>query len=89
MSFRATTTGILLLVTIASALGVVYSQHQSRALFVELQEQMQQIDEQNIYWGRLLLEQSTWATHGRVESIARESLGMHMPAVPEIEVVGQ
>ncbi len=33
----------------------------------------------DVEWGQLQLEQSTWATHTRVEQIARDKLGMHAP----------
>ena len=35
-------------------------------------------DELQIEWGRFQLEQSTWATHWRVEKIAREKLNMDL-----------
>jgi len=38
-------------------------------------------------WGRLLLEQSTWAAHHRVEQLARKQLGMRLPVVTELQVV--
>jgi len=37
--------------------------------------------------GRLLLEQSTWATHHRVEQLASKQLKMHFPTVDELQVV--
>jgi cell division protein FtsL len=39
------------------------------------------------HWGRLLLEQSTWAAHHRVERLARKQLGMRLPEAHELEVV--
>ncbi len=69
-----------------SALGVLYTQHLSRTLIAEVQQQRQLRDELNIGWGRLLLEHSTWASHGRIERLAREQLGMHNPSFAEIEV---
>jgi cell division protein FtsL len=33
----------------------------------------------DVEWGQLQLEQSTWATHTRVEQIARDKLGMRPP----------
>lgn len=65
--------------TFLSALGVIYSKHQSRKSFVELTELQQHRDDLNTYWGRLQLEQSTWATHGRIEKIARTKLQMVIP----------
>lgn len=66
----------LIIVVLASALGVVYSTHYSRKLFVELTELKQTRDEMNVEWGQLQLEQSTWATHGRIEELARKKLDM-------------
>ncbi len=69
----------LVVVIFISAIGVVYNKHVSRGLFVESRKLQTQIDELNIDWGRLQLEQSTWATHGRVEKLANEKLGMFVP----------
>ena len=38
-------------------------------------------------WGRLLLEQSTWAAHHRVEQLARRELDMRLPKAAELNVV--
>ncbi|MBI5462612.1 MAG: cell division protein FtsL [Gammaproteobacteria bacterium] len=78
---------ILLLVVIASALGVVYSKYQSRKLFIVLQNLEAARDEMNIEWGQLQLEQSTWATHGRVEGLAREQLKMTTPDPGAVVIV--
>ncbi len=66
----------LALAVLVSALGVVYSKHYSRKLFVELTALQQTRDELNVEWGQLQLEQSTWATHGRIEKLARTKLKM-------------
>lgn len=84
--------GRLSLLTLAaavfvSALGVVYSTHQSRKLFVELQHLKAVRDGLEVEWGQLQLEQSTWATDGRIERIARESLNMQMPPVGAVVIV--
>lgn len=78
---------LLVLAVIASALGVVYTKHQSRKLFVALQGLEDARDEMNIEWGQLQLEQSTWATHGRVEELAREQLKMTTPASDAVVIV--
>lgn len=69
-----------------SGLGVVYAGHQSRTNFIELQALQEQRDRLTVDWGRLQLEQSTWATHGRIEAEARKRLDMHLPA-PEAVVI--
>ncbi|MDT8403529.1 cell division protein FtsL [Sulfuriflexus sp.] len=70
-----------------SALAVVYSRHESRKLFVELQALQEERDEMNVDWGRLQLEQSTWTTHGRVADTARERLDMVVPETAKIRIL--
>ena len=70
-----------------SALAVVYSRHESRKLFVELQVLQEERDEMNVDWGRLQLEQSTWTTHGRVADTARERLDMVVPETANIRIL--
>ena len=41
----------------------------------------------DVEWGQLQLEQSTWATQGRVEGLAREPLGMISPAPDAVVIV--
>jgi cell division protein FtsL len=63
-----------------SALETVIARHQARKLFVEIQSLEKVRDELNEEWSRLLLEQSTWATDVRIETIARSRLDMKTPA---------
>ncbi|NIP73390.1 MAG: cell division protein FtsL [Gammaproteobacteria bacterium] len=80
---------VLFLAVVGSALGVVYTEHQSRRLFAELQALQREQDRMNEEWGRLQLEQSTWATHGRVERAARTELDMHIPKPDEVVIIRQ
>jgi cell division protein FtsL len=41
----------------------------------------------NIDFGRLQLEQATWAESNRVDQVARTKLGMKFPEGAEIELV--
>lgn len=70
---------ILLIITFVSAISVVYVKHYNRKLFVEVQQLEQQRDDMEIEWGKLQLEQNTWATHNRIERIAKEKLHMITP----------
>lgn len=81
--------GILLIVmwVLGSALGVVYAKHESRKLFVELEALKTSRDNLNIEWGKLQLEQSTWATPNRIESIAHSELGMQVPSPDKVVIV--
>ena len=76
---------LLTLLVIISALSVVFVKHENRKHFVELQGLQKQRDAMNIEWGQLQLEQSTWATHSRIEGIARKRLGME--TVPQGKVM--
>ena len=78
---------LIVMWVLVSALGVVYAKHESRKLFVELEALKTSRDNLNIEWGRLQLEQSTWATPNRVESIAHSELGMQVPAPDKVVIV--
>ena len=80
-------TVLLALALFGSSLGVVFSTHQARLLFVELQGLQKLRDEMNTQWGRLQLEQSTWATHGRIEKIANNKLDMVIPPPGAVVIV--
>ena len=76
MTGRLGTVLVLLGLVLVSALSVVYTKHEDRRLFVELQALREARDSMDIEWGQLQLEQSTLTTQGRVERAARERLGM-------------
>lgn len=69
----------LLLAAMICALGVVTSQHKARKLFQELEGEQERARSLDVEWGQLQLELSTWATHPRIEKIARDRLHMHAP----------
>jgi cell division protein FtsL len=80
---------ILTTMVFVSAVEVVFARHQTRKLFVEIQDlgkERNMLDEE---WGRLQLEQSTWATDDRVESLARDELKMKTPEMKEIILIKQ
>ena len=79
--------GALLLAVMASAAAVVESSHRCRALYAELRQLEAEHRGLREQWGRLLLEQGTWAAHDRVERIAREELGMRVPAPGELRLL--
>ena len=87
MSWRGWVAGLLGGFIVATALSVVWVKHESRKLFATLQGLERTRDDLNVEWGQLQLEQSTWATHGRIESIVREQLEMDLPGAEEIVVV--
>ena len=77
----------LVFILIASALGVVTSQHMVRKLFMALENEKGIERKLDVEWGRLQLEQSTLIMHGRIEQIAKERLNMTVPAASSIQIV--
>lgn len=78
---------VLLGALIVCALALVTAQHQARKLYVELQKEQELAKQLDVEWGQLQLEQSTWATHARIEKLAGRDLGMRVPAASRIQVV--
>ena len=80
-------TMVFSVVCVMSAIALIYTKHESRKLFVELESLTQQRDELNIEWGQLQIEQSTWATHSRIEQVATDELSLVRPTSAEIFVI--
>ena len=78
---------LLALALLGSSLGVIYGKHEARNRFNELQRLTRERDELDIEWGQLQLEQSTWATNGRVETVARDQLHMVIPQATDLRIV--
>ena len=67
---------LLLLILVGSGLGVIFSKHQSRLVFIAIQKTEQELDRLQIRWERLTLEERMLAEHNRVEKIARKKMGL-------------
>lgn len=78
---------VFAVVCVLSAIALVYTKHESRKLFVELEQLTQERDELNIEWGQLQIEQSTWAQHARIEQVASDELSLVRPEATEIFVI--
>ncbi|WP_116810339.1 cell division protein FtsL [Steroidobacter cummioxidans] len=78
---------VLWLALLGAAIAVVWSKHEARSLFIELQRLNAERDRLDIEWGQLKLEQSAFAMHGRVEQTARGSLQMVVPRPDEVRIV--
>ena len=85
MTWPATT--MLLVAVVASAVGTVYVKHLSRSLFVELHALQKLDDDLAIEWGKLQLEESTWAQPDRVRTVAVERLHLYMPPGDSVVVL--
>ena len=78
---------VLFAAVMVSAIGLVYSKHESRMLFVELEQLNKEVVNLNTEWGRLQLEQSAWSDHSRIERIARDRLGMAIPESDQVAFI--
>ena len=73
--------------TVGTGLVLDHAKYLSRKHFVSLQELQTEREHIAIEWGRLQLEESTLATHSKVENTARGRLGMRLPHIDEIVVI--
>jgi cell division protein FtsL len=78
---------VFAVVCVLSAIALVYTKHESRKLFVELEGLTLERDNLNIEWGQLQIEQSTWAQHARIEQVATDDLLLVRPATTDIFVI--
>jgi len=79
----------LAIAVVVSSICVIQAKHESRQLFVELEALNRERDRLQVDWGRLQLEQSTWGTHPRIESLAQEQLGLDRPAAEQVVIVAE
>lgn len=78
---------LLIVLVVVSALGVVSSQHEARKLRSAIEHEQTRMQNLDVEWRRLQIEQSFLAAHHRVEGIARERLGMLSPDTEQIIVL--
>lgn len=78
---------VMALLVLISSVAVVYTKHAGRSEFVAQQQLENRRDQLNEEWGKLLLEQSTWASPARVEQQSRSRLNMQVPEQSQIVVV--
>jgi cell division protein FtsL len=69
---------------LGSGVGVVYTRHANRQLFVQLQKLQAERDSLAVEWELLQLEQSTLVTDSAVEETARKRLNMLTPDPSEV-----
>ena len=78
---------VFAVVCVLTSMALVYTKHESRKLFVEFEGLTHERDDLNIEWGQLQIEQSTWATHARIERVATDDLSLVRPEATEIYVI--
>ncbi len=70
---------VLTLLVFGSGLGLVYTHHTNRQLFIQWQKLQTERDHLESEWELLQLEQSTLVTEIAMEERARTRLNMHIP----------
>ena len=78
---------VFAVVCVMSAMALVYTKHESRKLFVELEQLSPEGDEQQIDSGQLQSEQRTRAQHARIEHVDTDDLALVRPVTTEIFVI--
>ncbi|MCE5983400.1 cell division protein FtsL [Pseudomonas wadenswilerensis] len=78
---------LLFIGVLVSSVAVSYSAHWNRQLLNSLYGELSERDKAQAEWGRLILEQSTWTAHSRIENLASEQLKMRIPAADEVRMV--
>jgi len=78
---------VLVVANVVTALAIVETRQRHRQLLVQSTRLEKARDELNIDFGRLQLEQATWAESNRIDQVARDRLGMKFPDGAEIVVI--
>ena len=78
---------LLFIGVLVSSVAVSYSAHWNRQLLNTLYGELNERDKAQAEWGRLILEQSTWTAHSRIENLASDQLKMRVPAADEVRMV--
>ena len=81
--------GVLVLAAavVASGIWIVDMEHRSRQLFIEGEALNRELDRLQTDWGRLQIEQGTYATHSRIEALVRQRLELTVPSGDQLVVV--
>ena len=78
---------VLIVANTCLAFSIVYLKQKARTSHIELSQLRQIIDDLDIEWGRLQLEEAALSEYGRIERIATDRLGMKLPASADIILV--
>lgn len=78
---------VLFGLVLVSSVAVSWSAHWNRKLLNQLYGELSVRDKAQAEWGRLILEQSTWTAHSRIETLASSQLKMRIPEPGEVRMV--
>lgn len=80
-------TKCLMIVLVLSAFTVVYLKDLNRRTYIQYQNMAHANQQAQVDWGKLLLEQSTWAAQAHVQQVAGDRLHMFTPNAKDIVLV--
>ena len=80
---------LLLVLLVVTAQAVVYGSFQARGYINHLNQLEKDRNNMQVEWGQLLLEQSAWGSHSRVETTVTQQLQMSVPDAKSIILVRQ
>ena len=78
---------VLCALLVTSAFGVIWSAHQTRNMYRDLQQLEKDHDDLEHEYEKLLLEHSAWADYVRLNEIARKELNMTAPKTKDMVVL--
>ncbi|MCY1396151.1 Cell division protein FtsL [compost metagenome] len=78
---------MLFIALLLSAISVAYCSYWNRQLLNALYSELNVRDKAQAEYGRLILEQSTWTAHSRIETLATDQLKMRVPDPAEVIMV--
>jgi cell division protein FtsL len=73
----------------ASAMGVVFSTHQTRQAVSKNEQEMIERDRLDNEWRNLLIEETALSEHSRVADIAKKELDMKRPDADKEVIISQ
>jgi len=80
---------LLMILLCASAMGVVFSTHQTRQAITQNEQAMIERDRLDNEWRNLLIEETALSDHSRVEEVAKKDLNMKRPDADKEVIIFQ
>jgi len=87
MSGSVIAAAMLSALVVSSAVAIVYTTHLSRLAYTEISANQASIDELDVEWTQLQIEEGTFSEFGRIERAASEELRMSIPALDETVLI--
>jgi cell division protein FtsL len=80
---------LLLIVLFISAMGVVFTTHQTRQVITKKEQAMMEREHLDNEWRNLLLEETALSEHSRVQDLAEKELDMKRPDSDKEVIISQ